>query len=114
MLLTKETSIVEIVYQVGAYGFAVRSAIIDHPQHGRLLIAEGWGTAGGLGGEMYRWLNGLCVKLRPGDTFASLRAGRWNEGCSLLDAVLHGVDYTRPMQTWDGREIDTMAERLGL
>ena len=89
-------------------------AIIDHAEHGRLLLAQGFGGMDDLRGGMYRWCHGSIQQLRPDDTFASLRAAEWTPGISLLSAVLDGRDRTRPGLNWTGAMIAACAEATGL
>jgi hypothetical protein len=78
------------------YGFAGTEAIVEQPEYGRLLIADGYGEKGLCGG-MVRWEHGIAIQLQPGDDFASLDAGGWNDAMCLRQAVLAGYDDTRPV-----------------
>ncbi len=53
------------------YGFDGTIAIIDHPDHGRVLIEDGYGSDG-LNGACVRWAHGLAIQLQPGDTLQKL------------------------------------------
>ncbi len=89
-------------------------AIIQHATHGRLLLCQGFGGVDTLKGGAYRWQHGLACKLQPSDTLASLRAGKWNESTSLLDAVIHGADKSRELLTWTGAQLTKLAQVAGL
>lgn len=109
-----ENCIVEIKRGDGQYGMTYTHALIDHPEHGRLLIMDGYGGEDQLRGGQYRWEHGCVIRLQPGDTLESLEAGAWNDATSLLDAVVHGCDDTRPFARWDGHAIASLAKSLGL
>lgn len=89
-------------------------AIVDHPEHGRLLIAQGYGGNNDLRGGAYRWEHGSLFSLRPGDTFARLEGGEWNDEVNLYQAVVHGHDESRPVLEWPGYMMAAMAESAGL
>ena len=110
---TTKPTIDEMQDNRGAYDMIRRSAVVDHPQHGRLYISEGWG-GGNVEGETYRWRHGVCCQLLPGDTIDRLRAADWNETTSLLEAVTSGYDSTRPVLEWNGKVIERLAAKLGI
>jgi hypothetical protein len=95
------------------YGFSGVEAIIDHPEHGRLLICDGFGGMDDLKGGAVRFEHGLVVKLHDEDTFDALDAD-WNEATSVMTAVTHGYDDTRPVLEWTGYMVDELAKACGL
>jgi len=97
----------------GAYDMLRRVAILEHPQFGRLLIAEGWGGLDSLSGGAYRWRHGFLAQLRPTDTLDLLES-EGDEACSIMRRVLAGEDASRRLFDWDGVVIDQMAQRAGL
>lgn len=88
--------------------------VLDHPVHGRLLLAEGWG-GGDIEGQQYRWRHGTVNRLCPEDTLELLRSTETEtlSGCpaTLYDVMHHGYDSARPALGWEGRMIERMAER---
>jgi len=97
----------------GAYDLGMRTAIIDHPKHGRLLLAEGYGGESTPQGGAYRWSQGVVVSIQPTDTLGSLQADRHNEFSSVMDAVTNGRDKTRPLLLWPGHAIEALASSVG-
>lgn len=91
----------------GAYDIDCTIAIVEHPDHGRLLVQEGFG-GDGVEGETYRWRHGIAAKIKNDDTIQSLRDGEWNNYTSTLEAVCAGQDASRPLLEWPGHIIDTM------
>ena len=89
-------------------------AVIDHPEHGRLLFSEAYCGEGSLRGGCYRW--GYAAKLLPDDTLESLRADDWDGfGTSRLSAILNDRDESRPiMYFWPARMIAHIAASVGL
>ncbi len=53
------------------YGFTGRQLIVDHPEHGRLLVQDGFG-GDGIEGRCVRWRHGGIISLLPDDTFVTL------------------------------------------
>ena len=101
--------VIETGSQDKAYGMMRDYMIVEHPEHGRLLIVEGFG-GDDVEGQMYRWRHGVVAQIKGSDTMETLEAGEWNEHTSLLDAVLAGVDTERPMLDWDGIMIERMVD----
>lgn len=96
------------------YGFNGTQAIIDHPEHGRLMITDGFGGIDSLDGGAVRWRHGMVMQLHPGDTFDSLRDAPWNDYMDLFDAVIKGCDDSRPVLNWYGKTIGHLAAQVGL
>lgn len=94
----------------GQYDMQYDSLVVDHPEHGRLLLMQGFGGVDQLRGGAYRWEHGAAYQLQPGDTLERLREAAWNEWTSLYDAVLHGHDASRPMLEWNGHMVRAVAE----
>lgn len=90
------------------------SAIIDHPQHGRLYITERFGGVDSLSGGAYRWRHGIVCRVQLTDTLESLRNGEHNEWTSTLDAMIHGHDTDRPLLPWGGSAIENLAKSAGV
>lgn len=103
-----KTTIIEKRTVSGQYDLNCDQMIIDHPKHGRLLLAEGFGGMDSPAGGMYRWCHGIVVKLQVDDSFASLEAGEWNDYCNLYQAVIQGYDKSRPVLQWDGNMINSV------
>lgn len=96
------------------YGFDGTQAIIDHPEHGRLLIVDGYGGQDSLSGGSVRWRHGMAIKLQASDTLDSLREAPWNDFVNLIDGVLAGYDDSRPVLDWYGSVIESLAKQAGL
>lgn len=96
------------------YGLDGTVAIINHPEHGRLFIADGFGGQDSLDGGSVRWRHGMAIKLQPDDTLDSLRNTPWNDYCDLIDAMLKGHDDSRPVLDWHGPVIESLAKQAGL
>ncbi len=96
------------------YGFDGVLAIVDHETHGRLLIADGYGGEGQPRGGCVRWEHGGVWQLKSNDTLQSLRNGEWNDCATLLDAVCHGEDRSRPVLDFSGNAIANVAKAAGL
>lgn len=90
----------------GAYDFLRAQMIVDHPRHGRLLLAEEYCGETELRGGQYRW--GSVHRLRPDDTFDAL-GGEWNECTTILDAVEMQHDDSRPWLDWPPLYVERMA-----
>lgn len=95
------------------YGFSGVEAIIDHSKHGRLLVLDRFGGIDSMQGGAVRFKHRMVVKLHDDDTFAVLDAD-WNEGTSVMSAVTHGYDDSRPVLEWDRNMITKLAEYCGL
>ena len=103
----------EVRDEVREYGMGGMIAIVDHPAHGRLLIADGYGGEDQIRGGAVRWEHGMVAQLQPGDTLAHLDAD-WNGKVTLMDAVRHGHDDSRPVLDWHGRAIAALARAAKL
>jgi len=106
----KETEVVEFRTQDGSYDFTFDQMIVDHKDHGRLLISQGWG-GDHVNGEQYRWQHGVIAKIHDDDTFAELDKD-WNPLTTTIDAVLQGQDKDRPILQWTGDSIYNIATSL--
>lgn len=96
----------------GAYGFETTQAIIYHPKYGRILITDGWG-GDDLEGYCYRWRHGVVAFLKENDSLTTLDKAL-NDYTSILDAVIHGYDDSRPLQMWPGAAVEKLANKLKL
>ena len=93
----------------GAYDLDQDQMILDHPEHGRLLLIEGFGGMDSPIGGMYRWIHGTTIQLQSADTFESLDKGGWNYFINLFGAVINGYDPDRPVLNWSGNMINSCA-----
>lgn len=98
---------------VREYGLAGTEAVIDHPVHGRIYIADGFGGVGTIEGGTVRWAHGIVCQLHPEDTLAILD-GQYNETVTTLAAMTGGYDESRPVLEWDGSMIEGVARSAGL
>jgi hypothetical protein len=105
-------TVIERDSERGVYERWQDAMVIDHPEHGRLLLVEGFGGTDSLRGGAYRWEHGAVCRLRPDDTLDGLRAGAWNEQVTLLGAVLAGHDESRPVLEWRGDEIQAIVDQI--
>jgi hypothetical protein len=96
------------------YGMQGTEAIVEHPDHGLIYIADGFGGVDTMRGGAVRWEHGMAVKLQPGDTLESLLETEWNESTSLFRAMLEGYDEARPVLEISGRQIAAIAKAAGL
>jgi len=96
------------------YGFAGKIAIIDMPEKGRVLIADGFGGIDTVAGGAVRWRHGKAAQLKAGDTLAALASEVWNDSMTQLDAVQAGCDPARPLLSWDGQAVAMVAKSVGL
>lgn len=103
-------TILEHETETGRCGMSAVLVVVEHPEHGRLLLVEGFGGLDAPQGGAYRWEHGTAYRLRPGDTFASLRAEPWNEITSTYEAMLRGYDDSRPLLEWSGHAVRAVAE----
>lgn len=101
--------IIELETREGQYGMGHTAMVIEHPEHGRLLLVDGFGGVDTPKGGAYRWEHGAVYRLQPSDTLESLRAAAWNEGTSLYDAVVRGLDHARPALEWPGAAVRALA-----
>lgn len=101
------TALIEAKTIPGAYDLGRTLLIVEHPQHGRLLLAEEYGGEQSLCGGQYRW--GSAYRLRADDTFRALAAD-WNEATTVLQAVEHGADDSRPPLDWSPVVVAAMAQ----
>lgn len=111
--VTTSTPVVEVREERGAYNIWCKSAVIEHPEHGRVYLTEGFGGLDAPEGATYRWRHGTACKLQPGDTMDSLETDRWNEHASILDVMLFDHDPSRPVVA-EGAEVARIAEAAGL
>ena len=95
------------------YGFDGTIAIIDHPEHGRLLIQDGYAEHDICGGCV-RWSHGIAIRIMADDTLDGLRDQAWSESMDLLDAVKSGCDESRPVLLWTGAMVASVAKAAGL
>lgn len=96
------------------YGFPGVNAIIDHQEHGRLLICDGFGGTDTLYGGAVRWSHGMAVKLLSADTLDSLKKTPWNDNISVFVAAISGHDDQRPVLGWRGSQVELVADSAGL
>ena len=95
----------------GVYEISCDWAIVDHPKHGRLYVAQGYGGEDGIEGGTYRWRHGIVCRLLPGDTIETLGELYDTESgyeISILDGMIQGYDAERPVLGWAGYMIDRM------
>ena len=112
--MKKKAVVVESRDVERAYGFTGTEAIIDHPKHGRILIADGFGGMDSIEGGCVRWRHGTVIQLHPDDDFDALDALEWNESYSGIEIVYSYLDKTRPGLDWAGYMIDKLATSLGI
>lgn len=105
-----KAKIVEKRTVTGQYDIDFDQMIVDHPEHGRLFLSEGFGGLDSLEGGAYRWKHGLAIALKKDDTFDSLECGEWNEIFALYEAVMQGYDDSRPILPWSGYAIKALAD----
>ena len=107
------STVIESRLVAGAYDLLRREMIIEHPQFGRLLLAEGFG-GGDLAGQCYRFRHGAAAQLQPTDTFAIL--DKIDESRvmpnTFLFLVLDGADATRPVRNWSGQTIAALLREV--
>lgn len=103
-------TIIERETETGQYGHSHDVMVVEHPEHGRLLLVEGFGGMDAPRGGAYRWEHGAVYRLQPNDTLASLRESEWNEWTNLYEATVHGYDDTRPPLDWSGVMVQSLAE----
>jgi len=106
--MSREIKLIERDAREGAYGMTQTVAIVEHPEHGRLLLMDVYGGAGELRGGMYRW--GVAIGVQPGDTIASLLDG----DVEARGRMLAGQDDARPVMEWDGATVESIAKSAGL
>lgn len=112
--MSKEIKVIEQQFITRDYGFTGVRAVIEHPDHGRLLIEDGYGGENTLMGGAVRFIHGIVIRLKPGDNLAAMKAGSWNDCTNTLSAVLSGYDDERPILPWHGNQIDLIARKAGL
>lgn len=98
-------TIIEQEAREGQYGMTYSTMVVEHQEHGRLLLVEGFGGMDSVQGGAYRWEHGVACRLQSGDTLESLHAEAWNEGTSRYEAVVAGRDDSRPVLEWSGHAI---------
>jgi hypothetical protein len=96
------------------YGMQGVEAIVEHPEHGLIYIADGFGGMDTMRGGAVRWEHGMAVKLQPGDTLENLRETEWNDSTTLFRAMLEGYDESRPVLQLTGRQVSAIAKAAGL
>jgi len=87
------------------------NAIVEQDGN-RYLICDAFGGIDTLRGGAVRWDHGMVIQLQATDTLESLRCTAWNDELTLLDAVLHGCDDSRPIL--EDRSALNMAKSAGL
>ncbi len=92
----------------GAYDQPCERIIIDHSELGRIMLSREFVGMDELRGGAYRWAT--AYQLQPGDTLEELDSGDWNDSTSLLQAVEHGADDTRPALDWSSEAVRELAE----
>jgi hypothetical protein len=107
------SKLIESNTSAGQYGMTTTEAVIDHPEHGRLYIAEGYGGEQSPAGGAYRWRHGIVCKLQAGDTLESLKAEH-NDNYTIRDAMRGGYRDDRPALEWTGDAVQRVAESVGL
>lgn len=112
--MSTKITVIETERVAGEYDMPKTVAVIEHPKHGRLYMAQGFGGMDTLAGGAVRWRHGLVAKLQPADTLDSLRSEPWNEHNSAYQAMLAGYDDSRPILDWDGQVVASVAETAGL
>lgn len=95
------------------YGFDGVNAIVEHPEHGLLLVCDGYGEEDIAGGAV-RWRHGLVAKLQPGDTLDGLHDETNDQGVEALELVVKGYDDKRPVLQWPAVAIVSLAKALDL
>lgn len=111
---TTALQVIESEQYEAEYEMKATRAIIEHPKHGRILLAQGFGGLDDICGGAIRWRHGIAVQLQPGDTLHSLRSCEWNDTTSLYLAVVQGYDASRPILEWSGKKITSQARIAGL
>ena len=85
------------------------SAIVDHHEHGRILLRE----MKSLEGDNYGyWSQGFAAKLLPADTLESL--DQLDGDLTIMDRLRHGYDEQRPLFMWSGFVVESVASSVGL
>lgn len=114
--LKTQASVIETETVERNYGMTGTNAIVYHPRYGRILLKDGFGGQGQLRGGAVRWEHGAIYRIRPTDTLESLRADRYNDEYSVMEALMRG--YGDSDRYWlDGvtpQEINRLALSLGL
>lgn len=105
MKTTEKIKVLEVQSVERDYGMGGINAIIEHPKHGRLWLADGFGGLHSIHGGSVRWKYGCAIQLKPEDTMESLR---WN-----LD-FRHDRDPERPMLWWSSNAVVAVAKAAGL
>jgi len=112
-MATQEITVIESETREGQYDMTWTAAIIEHPQHGRLYLAEGFGGMDSIEGGMYRWQHGLACRVLPSDTLESLEDD-CNDYSTIREAMTSGHDDSRPVLEWSGSMIAAVAQAAGL
>jgi len=91
----------------GQYGIPRDSMVIDHPVHGRLYMAQGYGGAYTLRSGCERWGHGMVIKIGEDDTILGLKSRTWTDGMNYYDAMTHG--WYGKILNWTGLAIEKLA-----
>lgn len=108
-----QANLIESNTTIGQYGMVTTEAIVDHPQHGRLYITDGYGGMDMSAGGAYRWRHGIACQLLPSDTLDALDAEH-NDFCTIKQAMRKAYRDDRPMLDWPGIAVQNLAESVGL
>lgn len=107
-------SLVDKINVTRDYGFDGVIAIVDHADHGRLLIEDGYGGEMSLDGGCVRWRHGSAYQLQADDTFETLNNLVFNNCISGLDVATKQLDQNRSWIDWDGHVVEKIAKLAGL
>lgn len=114
MTTATENVLIETGELEAEYGYTCTVAVIDHHEHGRLLLMQGFGGMDSVEGGAVRWRHGMAVKIHDDDTLDGLGSERWNAETTLYQAVVNGHDNSRPVMEWDGFVVERIASTVGL
>lgn len=95
-----------------AYDLGRTAIVVDHPEHGRLLMVEGYGGERSMRGgayRAYRWRNGSVWRVPAGFSISET-AGQESEHCNVsrMDDFWEGAE-SRNRLSWPGAMIDRCA-----
>ena len=107
-------AIIEQIEVVRDYEFRGVEAIISHPKYGFLLVADGFGYHSEFSGGAVRWEHGIAAQIKPGDSLDNMDLEKWNDGLTLKQAVLLGLDDGRPILEVSGSMLAAMVASAGL
>lgn len=88
------------------YGFVGVNVIVDHIDHGRLLVVDGFGWQELQGGRV-RWEHGMVYQLKKNDTLDSLYR-------ISMNTIFNGYDAARQPLAIEGITATTIATALKL